>query len=140
MNTSSQIIHNGVIQAVKDGVAYVSFKQDGGCGGCAARSACDVTEHADRELKVPLDGRQVTGGERVLIYISPTNGLRAVLLSYVFPLVLILVVLIVTIELGISEPMAGILAIGSLLPYFLTLKVFSRRIKNNISFEVLANE
>lgn len=140
MNTSSQIVHNGVIQAVKDGVAYVSFKQDGGCGGCAARSACNVTEHADRELKVPLDGRQVTGGERVLIYISPTSGLRAVLLSYVIPLALILVVLTTTIELGISEPLAAVLALGSLLPYFLVLKAFSKRIKNNISFEVLGNE
>jgi positive regulator of sigma E activity len=137
MNLPNNIVHKGIIQSIRNDVVYISFTQQGACAGCSARSACSMVENLDQILELPCHGQKLKAGDEVNVSISANNGYKAVLLSYFIPLIILVVVLTGAIYLKVTEPIAGLLSILSLVPYFLVLKLFHKNFKNDVSFEVL---
>ena len=137
MRTSGDIVHEGVIQAIKDGVAFIGFQPVAGCSGCGMKSACGLADSNLKQVEVPVGSEKVFVGQHVRVYMSTSTGYRAVLYSYMIPFVLILVSLLWSTHTGISEPVAGILSLSILVPYYLLLKIWSRYFSRNISFEIM---
>jgi positive regulator of sigma E activity len=140
MNTSETIVHDGRICKVENGIASVSFVRSSGCAGCSIRSGCGMAESTDAIIEIPVHGRDFTEGDSVTIHASATKGYLAILLAYCVPFVLVIAALVVSIGLGTSESVAGMISLATLIPYYVCLRIFSRFYKHELSIDILKNE
>lgn len=62
--------------------------------------------------------------------------MKAVALGYVYPFLLLMAVLIALLSMGVPELRAGILALFSLLPYYLLLFLLRKRIDSTFTFSL----
>jgi positive regulator of sigma E activity len=136
MNTSENIVHDGIVEKIINGVAFVSFHQPSGCSGCSIKSACGMADSGGKVIEVPVRDIAVDEGDEVSVSLSKKDGYKAVLISYVVPFILVLVTLIVSLQFNVSESAAGVISLFSLVPYYGLLRLFRTSFKNELSIEV----
>ena len=82
------------------------------------------------------DGETYKQGEQVEVLVQEQLGMKAVMLAYVLPFVVMIVVLsFLTHYIG-SEAVAGMVALGAAAGYFLILGFASRKLKKVFTFKV----
>lgn len=106
------------------------------CASCHARGACGAADQEEKYLDVPLNGEDFSAGDKVKVLIAKRTGMKAVALGYVFPLVLVLVVLIALVSAGVGELTAAGLALVSLLPYYAGVYLARKRIGQSFTFSM----
>ena len=94
-----------------------------------------MAESADKIFRIPLEDTRISEGDRVTITISTHNGYKAVAFGYLLPFLLVLASLSIGVFFGLSEPVAGLLAMAILIPYFAALKMFRTLFSNDLSIE-----
>jgi sigma-E factor negative regulatory protein RseC len=76
----------------------------------------------------------VVPGDTVTVLMQQSMGYKAIALSYLIPVLVVIVSLVVLVSLDIPELTAGLISIGVLLPYFLVLFLLRRRINRIFTF------
>ncbi len=135
MQQKQTIGHSGVVQSVNGRSVDVRIVSHPACIGCAASNICDVSESQEKIIRADTE-LNVAVGEKVDVLMSQAQGFRALFLGYLLPFLLILFLLITLTALGIKELIAGLIAIGSLLPYYLMIYRQRARIDKNFSFSI----
>lgn len=106
------------------------------CKGCAARKVCGADSEQNRKtLTLISSNTNHKVGDIITIEISTAMGLRAVLLAYILPVIIAITLLLILQNLGASELTSGILALVSLVLYYIILKVFS--IGSSLSISII---
>ena len=127
------IKHTGVVEAINGNNCYVRILQHSACSGCSAQRLCNSSESKEKIITVLLHGEDVQVGETVNIEGTVVQGLRAVYICYMIPLVL----LIVSVYLGVrlSGDMLGVfLSLGVLAIYYIVLYLFRNSIGQHFAF------
>ncbi len=127
------IKHTGVVEAINGNNCYVRILQHSACSGCSAQHLCNSSESKEKIITVLLHGEDVQVGETVNIEGTVVQGLRAVYICYMIPLVL----LIVSVYLGVrlSGDMLGVfLSLGVLAIYYIVLYLFRNSIGQHFAF------
>ena len=75
-------------------------------------------------------------GEEVWVLLKSTKGMKAVWLSYVLPLILMMAAILILTGLGVSELICGIGAIGVIALYYLLLFLFRKQVKKEYTFYI----
>ena len=135
MEQTNSIGHEGIVERVVNGAAFVAFRHSSGCAGCSVRSACGMADSTDKIFKIPLGTVRVNEGDPVTIKISLRHGYRAVVAGYLIPFLLVVASLSVGVMAGLPEAMAGIISLVTLAPYYGLLRVFRNRFSNDLSIE-----
>jgi len=106
------------------------------CEGCKAQSACGVSDSNDKEIEVlnPIQSFQVN--EEVAVVLKKELGLKAVFWAYVFPFILMAVVLVVT-SFFFEEWVAGLLSLFILLPYYFMLYIMKDAFQKAFQVSIL---
>jgi sigma-E factor negative regulatory protein RseC len=60
-----------------------------------------------------------------------------VLLAFVAPFLLIFATLLITRQLTDSEAVSGTISLTALIPYYLLLSLFNKKIKRKLQFEII---
>ncbi len=107
------------------------------CGGCAARRVCGGDD-SGKELTLLCDNENYRVGDTIVVEVSSGMGLRAVILAYIVPIVLIIGVLLGGNALGLSELMVGVGALGVVAIYYLVVKIFG--IGSSVSISIVDNK
>jgi sigma-E factor negative regulatory protein RseC len=136
MKPAHSIGHEGVVERVVNGAAFVSVRHDSGCAGCSAKSSCGMADSADKVFKIPVGDNTIREGERVTVNISIRSGFRAVVVGYLVPFGIVVATLVSAIGMGVSEAIAGIISLAMVVPYYLVLKIFSKYFSNELSIQV----
>lgn len=133
----NEIEHLGVVHQVTDTHIQVQILQQSACSGCHAKGACTSADMDDKYVDVEIkDTSKYKVGEHVTIYGKTSMGMFAVLIAFVIPFLLILVELIVLGNYFQNETTNGLIALGSLVPYFVILSLFRNKLKNKLKFQV----
>lgn len=133
MNSESQIEHTGIVSGISDGAITVKITTHPACSSCHASGVCNASGSVDKYFELPLqDG--ITEGQSVRIFTSLSTGFRALLLGYVYPLLVLIVSLIVTLATGMNEVWAGVSSILLTIVYYLVLYRLRSRIDKTINF------
>lgn len=82
------------------------------------------------------EGANYKVGEKVNISIHQSVGSWAVLLAYVFPLILVVSALIVLTSILEDQGNAGLISLGLLLPYYSMLYLLRKRTANKFEFKL----
>jgi len=137
----SQIIeHSGFVHQINGKHIKVQILQESACSGCHAKGACTAADMADKFIDVESDDAGLKIGQNVIIYGQSSMGLLAVLLSFVIPFLLILFTLFILKDKIDNEAISGSIALGTLLPYFLILSFFNKKLKSKLKFYIKRKE
>lgn len=133
MNSESQIEHTGIVSGIGDGAITVKITAHPACSSCHASGVCNASGTVDKFFELPLQ-EGITEGQDVRIITSLSTGFRALLLGYVYPLLVLIISLIVTLAAGINEVWAGISSLSVTIIYYLILYRLRGRIEKTINF------
>ena len=114
------IKHEGIVSKISENVVTVLLKGNINCEGCKAQSACGVSDSNDKEIEIFNSTQNFRINEPVDVVLQRELGLKAVFWAYVFPFILLFVVLIFT-SFFFKEWIAGLLSLSILIPYYLML-------------------
>ncbi|HUX54776.1 MAG TPA: SoxR reducing system RseC family protein [Williamwhitmania sp.] len=122
-----EVTHNSVRIAI-DGVA--------GCGSCQAKSVCAMGDAVEKDLVVENKDLALNLNDQVRVILKQSQGMRAVTLGYVFPLIILLGVLISTVQVLGNEVEAGLFSVGAVGIYYLILRLFRKKLEEKFVFIV----
>ena len=96
------IIEKGIVLNAKDGHAEIALIESGGCEECSAKIFCKPSEKSDTKILEVNDPIGVEVGDEVQIEISGTAVLKASVMLYGVPLILIILGIILGMELFVN--------------------------------------
>ncbi len=106
------------------------------CGNCKAKAVCGSGESQMRLVSVYTDHPEIYKvGDEVTIAIEQIMGYKAIVFSYIVPLVVMLLALVLT-HSRWGDLVAGLSALGACALYFVVLAFFRKRLEKVIVFSV----
>lgn len=134
-DASGSISHDGIVQKTDSNSVIVRILSSPACSGCHAEGFCSLSGKEEKTIQVA--GRyNVEIGATVTVLMKRSMGYSALLLGYVLPLFVLVIMLVILISLSVSELTAGLLSLLALIPYYLTLYFFRKRINNKFTFTI----
>lgn len=131
------IEHEGIVQKSDSGSVVVRISSASACSGCHAEKSCNIS--GDKEKLIEVQGSyDLSPGDNVTVLMKKSMGYAAVLLGYVFPLILVVIMLIILFELQVPEIVAGLGSLAVLIPYYLILYLSRNRLSNKFTFTIKA--
>ncbi len=100
------------------------------------RGMCSVSDMEDKEILVPDSGGGFRKGDLVEVMMKSSLGTKAVLIGYVYPFLILLTVLLILTGSGVTELKAGILSLGTLVPYYFVVYLFRDKLARTFSFSI----
>jgi len=129
----SEISHGGLVQLADGSSVTVLLSSETNCTGCLEKNACNLSGKENKIVTIP-GHYNVRTGDHVTISMRQSMGYFALFLGYLLPLLLVVLALVLLLSLSVNELLSGLLSIGILLPYYLILIVFRKRINKKFSF------
>jgi positive regulator of sigma E activity len=134
-SVAKTIDHKGIVQKSDNQSVTVIITSESACSGCHAEGSCSLSGKEEKIIEVK-GNFEVKEGDTVTVLMKQSTGFIALFLGYLLPLVLVITTLIVFISLSYSEPVSGLLASASLLPYYLVLYFFRKKINDRFIFSL----
>jgi sigma-E factor negative regulatory protein RseC len=131
------INHEGVVQKVDEKSVIVSISSTSACSGCHAEGSCSMSGKEEKIIEV-TGKYNVIQGDIVTILMKQSMGYSALLLGYILPLVSVVSVLVVLVSFKVSELVSGLISLGILIPYYLILFSFRKKINEKFTFTLKA--
>ena len=107
------------------------------CAGCHARHLCSSLDTRDKQVeaenvyRLPLEV-----GEKVTVVLQEKLAMKAVILCFLIPLIVMMVMFVLLNNLTSSELVASLGALGSVALYYFIVWLFRGKIARNYSFIV----
>ncbi len=132
--TDDFLCHDGIVSAVDPGRAgfgTVTVHSASACAACHAKGVCSSLDSQVKVMSVQFLDSGIYPGDRVNVMLAQRLGWQALLLAMVGPLILLMgVILGLHFAFSLSETKAALIGLASLLPYYLLLSLFRRRLQN----------
>ncbi len=134
MSSTHCVEQKGIIENIKNGIAEINITSFSACSACESKSACQISESATKIIKVPVEKNEYKKGDTVRVLMKKTLGIRATLLAYIFPFIIIIFSLIILTSTGISEWLSGVISLLLLVPYYTILFLFRSSLQKTFQF------
>ena len=119
---TGEVSHKGTVISVGQDRISVRIVSESACSACHAAGLCGASESKNKIVDVPVYGGQAYSvGQEVEVCLARKMGLKAVLLSYVIPLVILLILVLTLSLIGLGELVCGLASIGGVALYYLIL-------------------
>ena len=134
-NMINNIKHLGIVESINGSRLKVRITQASACASCSAKAHCHVSESKEKTIDVyNREGVPCQVGEQVWIVATASMGMKAVLLAFVIPFLILLGGLVVGLRLTGSEAGAALIALGALVPYYLIIYRCRKRLDRSFVF------
>ena len=114
----------------------VSIMNQSACSTCHAKGACTISDVQEKEIDIITNGINYSPGQEITVLLKEAQGFKALFYGYVLPFLLVLFTLIITSLVTGKEGLSGLLSLGILIPYYITLYFFRDNLKKVFKFEV----
>lgn len=132
------IEHAGIVSKISNGNVEISLESNIHCEACNAKAACGVSESTAKIVQIDNDERTFEINESVVVAMQKSMGLKAVFWGYIFPFILLFVVLLISVSF-LEEWIAGLLSLLVLIPYYLLLYLNKNLLKKAFTISVYKN-
>jgi sigma-E factor negative regulatory protein RseC len=132
---SPTINHKGIVQKIDSNSVFVAISPSTACSGCHAEGSCSLAGKEEKIIEVS-GIYKLSPGDTVEVQMEQSMGFAALFLGYVFPFLVVLISLIILISLSVPELISGLVSIAMLLPYYLVLMSFRKRINEKFTFKI----
>ena len=134
---SEKVCTEGIVRKVQDKRLWVEVVVSSACGGCAAKSLCNISEKKNELVEaVNVTGEEFSVGETVRIQMVQKLANKAVVLGYLLPFVILIAGLFGCYALTHIEWLSVLVAFGLTAIYYLILKMFDKRLAREFVLHV----
>jgi len=137
MAKKNEIVHDGKIIDINPDFTSVEIVSSSACSSCHAKGLCGMSEEQEKIIMVPTDPYTLYSvGDHVNVKTKMTMGLKAVWISYVIPLA-ILMILILSLSAVIgNELLLGCIAVAGVAVYYFIIWLFRDRLSDQFEFYI----
>jgi sigma-E factor negative regulatory protein RseC len=133
----TEISHTGTIEKIENGVIDVRIISTASCVSCHAKGSCSASDIEEKIVEVLApENHNFKVGEVVRVALNQSAGLKAVMIGYIFPFLVLLFTLIIVLSFTDNEGLAGLIAIGMLIPYYVVLYLTKKTQKQTFNFRI----
>jgi sigma-E factor negative regulatory protein RseC len=137
MSEFSLVEHTGYIEKVLSGHIQVRIINESACASCHAKGACNASDMKEKIIDVDAVGYfDLKPGQKVIIQGQKHLGLKASFLAYILPFIMVFTTLFCCYSITHNEVTSGLASLAILIPYFLVIKVFSKKLQKTFSFRL----
>jgi sigma-E factor negative regulatory protein RseC len=133
---SQKIEHTGIITNIVGTKIQVQIVQLSACSSCHAKGACSASDKDEKFIDAEVTDTTFKIGDQVNLIGESSMGLFAVLIAFVIPFLLIIISLFILRSYTTNEALSGTIALGVLVPYFIILSLFNKKLQNKLKFTV----
>ena len=131
------IEHFGIVENIRDFRISVRIVQTSACTTCSAKGYCSSADSKEKLIDVvEAEPYAYFIGQQVKIVGEASMGLKAVLLAFVFPFLLLVFSLFVCMYWLGNELYAALFSLIILIPYYIILSLNKERLKRRFSFTI----
>ena len=132
------ISHEGIVESIGTGSCRVRILQASACSSCSARQLCRSSESKEKLIEVRGHYPTLQVGDSVTLTGSVRQGLRASVLAYIVPLILMVAALFTCSRLY-GEGTGALAALLVLALYYGVLYMMRDRLGKEFEFEIETN-
>jgi sigma-E factor negative regulatory protein RseC len=137
MAKKNEIAHTGRIIEVDPDFTTVEIVASSACSSCHAKGLCGMSEEQEKVIMVPTDGfADYKVGDQVQVLTKMTMGLKAVWISYVIPLAILMILILSLSSVFDNEYLCGLVAIAGVALYYFVIWLFKDRLANEFVFYI----
>lgn len=137
MTSEKEISHKGRIVSVSGDRIRVEIVSESACGACQVAGLCGMADSKKKTVEVSGNGKagwQV--GQEVEVCLGRSLGLKAVLYSYVIPLLILMILILSLSSIGCSDLAAGSVSLAGIGLYYLVLYFLRDRFARSWEFYI----
>lgn len=139
MRTNQEITHEGIIKHIQGNHILVRIMQTSACAGCKIANSCHADYSPEGKEKMidvysAADGFYV--GQTVTVSTTAAMARKALMMGFVFPLVMLLATLLLLLAMGQTELVAALAAIAVLIPYYIYIWIQRHRLATRLTFSI----
>ncbi len=132
------VSHEGVITKIDGDTLEIKIIAQSACAACHAKSACTMSDQAEKVLTVPKpEDQEFQLFQKVKVVMAVGQGNKAAVLAYLVPIVLLLAALFICLGIGLSEGLAALIGIAVLIPYYLVLYLCRDKLKKRFEYTIM---
>lgn len=106
------------------------------CAACKAKSVCSEGGGQGKRMTLANDGQGYQLGEQITLVMRRSAGLKAVVIAYLVPVILVVAALLVFQTVQIKETVAAISTLVLLGLYFLVIRLLRCRLNRELTIEI----
>lgn len=135
--TERLVSHKGRVVLLEGNLVSVEIVSKSACASCQAAAFCGASEQKRKIVQVQHpDPSSLAVGQEVEVCLSKTKGMRAVLVSYVIPLIVLLILIVSLSEFGLTELVVGLASLGGLALYYLLAYLLRDHLPQDYGFSI----
>jgi sigma-E factor negative regulatory protein RseC len=127
---------SGIVSEITTESITVNIISISACSGCTAKELCTAFERKEKFIFVPNNGQNVRSGEKVNVTMKVSMGLKAVLLAYFAPVVVVIAMILFLLETGTNELFAGLVSLLSLAVYYFVIYLIRGKLQKQFYFNI----
>lgn len=137
MSHHRMVYHDGNVVGVSGNHVRVKIISKSACADCHAKSVCNASDMDEKLIDAIADpGQSFETGDTVSLVMEEKLGWVAIFYAFGLPFIVMVTVLILFSALGYSETIAALAGLASLLPYYLLLYLFRKKVEKDFLFRV----
>ena len=138
MKNSGDIIeHQGEIIEIGIDNIMVEIISQSACSSCNAKSMCSMSETESKVVEVENKGYEMFEiGETVNVILRKSLGFKALYISYLIPLLILILILLSLSSFGIGELTTGLSIIMALAVYYIGVYLLRDKFKREFVFTI----
>lgn len=127
--------HDGKVISVSPDIVEVEMHVLSACSSCKAHEKCAFVDKADKIVEVETpEWNKYNVGDDVIVSVDEGLGMRAVLLAYLVPAIILVAALVTMSVLTESQALAALVPIALVATYFLVLYRLRDRLQRKFTF------
>ena len=131
------IKHHGIVEKVDGSHIVVRIVQTSACSSCSAKGLCNASESKEKQIDVYEANPSYQIGEEVMVCGTTSMGMRAVLLAFGVPLLILVFALGVSMKLtGEDALLSSGIALVSVVPYYIGIYFCKDKLNRTFSFTI----
>lgn len=137
MSKKNEIVHSGKIVSIDPDFTTIEIVVDSACASCHAKSLCGMSEEQDKLISLPTDPyANHAVGDEVKVCTKMSMGLKAVWISYVVPLMILMILILSLSSVIGNEVYTGLLSIAGVGVYYLVIWLLRAKLQNEFVFYI----
>lgn len=136
-----EIKHKAKVIEMTPDFTTVEILVPSACAECHAKGLCGISEEEEKVLSLPTDPYATYNeGDEVTVCTKKSMGYKAVWISYVIPLAVLMILILSLLEIFEAAPakeaIAGLGAIAGVGIYYFVIWLLRNRLKNEFVFYI----
>jgi sigma-E factor negative regulatory protein RseC len=133
----NEIQHSGEIMEITPDFTTIKIIASSACASCHAKTLCGMSEEQEKIIMLPTDPYALYKvGDIVQVATKMTMGLKAVWISYVIPLMVLMILILSLSSVFEKEYMRGLVAIAGVGVYYFIVWLFRGKLNNEFVFYI----